>query len=327
MELLHEPRMARKIQAISESKREILVLTAPQILRLWSEELAHALAVAATAGITVKIYLNQKPLLPVARLQWLKSQGIEVRAGARRLLGCDSSTEDEIFIFDREHALGSNRHLCKELRQQPEAGRLSIECPLPKPAAKTAARYFDSRWENQPEGIALVVRHQEYFFRGGKGAEREFLLYASRASKEISLCLTDARISPVLFKALRSALRRGVRVRLFGNSFGIQSLRSRIYLGRLLRGGAVLRLTAGHLPLASVAAVVDEAYLYLGALPGSVRRVNRIPRPVFLLHDRELAGAFTKQLERQVGRQISRGNSGALRAQPQPSLGISAPGS
>jgi phosphatidylserine/phosphatidylglycerophosphate/cardiolipin synthase-like enzyme len=320
MELLHEPRMARKILAIFESKREILVLTSPQIVRLWSEEQTDALAGAAKAGLDVKIYLNQKALFPLARLSWLQSRGVKIRAGGRRLLGCDSSTEDEIFIFDREHALGGNRHLCKELRAQPEGGRLGIECPLPRAAAKTAARYFDHRWEGHPEGVALVVRHQEFFFRGGKGAEREFLLYASRAQKEITLCLTDARLSPVLCKSLHAALRRGVQVRLFSNSFGIRSLRSRVYLGRLLRAGAVLRLTAGHLPLASVCALVDGFSVYLGALPGSVRRVNRIPRPVFFLHDRELASNLTRQLERQVGRQISRGNSVGLRQQSRPSL-------
>jgi phosphatidylserine/phosphatidylglycerophosphate/cardiolipin synthase-like enzyme len=312
MELLHEPRMARKIQNIVGAKREILVLTAPSFVRSWTDEQTSALSLAAKSGITVKIFLNHRPLLAIARLKQLSDCGVEVRSASRRWLGTCSSTEDEIWIFDRECALGGNRDQSKELKDQPHSGRLSVECLFARAPAKTAAKYFDQRWEGHPEGTALVVRHQEFSFRGGKGAEKEFLVYASRARKEICLCLTDVRISPRLYRALLAALKRGVILRVYANSFGIKNIRNRIMFGSLLRAGAVLRFTAGHQPLDSSCALFDQTSIYLGALPGSVRSWFRTPRPVFFLHDRELASSLAKDLERQVSHQISRENSGSL---------------
>ncbi|MGZ3693307.1 MAG: hypothetical protein ACXWQO_03825 [Bdellovibrionota bacterium] len=320
--------MVRKIQNITGAKREILVLTAPSFVRSWTEEQTSALTKAARSGIIVKIYLNHRPLLAIAQLNRLAAQGVQVRSGARRWLGMDSSTEDEIWIFDRESALGGNRDQCKELKAQPQSGRLSVECLFARAPAKTAAKYFDQRWEGQPEGVALVVRHKEFSFRGGKGAEKEFLVYASRARKEICLCLTDARISPRLYRSLLEALKRGVAVRVYANAFGIKNFRNRMMFGRLLRAGAVLRFTAGHQPLDSVCALFDQRSIYLGALPGTVRAWYRLPRPVFFLHDPELATLLAGDLERQVSHQISREISivspgtpaASVSRQPRPSL-------
>ncbi|MGE3261906.1 MAG: hypothetical protein AB7K68_09020 [Bacteriovoracia bacterium] len=307
--------MARKIQSISDAKREILVLTAPSFVRSWDPEQFETLLDAAKSGLSVKVYLNHKPLFPIRHLARMRACGIQVREGSRRWLGVDSSTEEEFWIFDRESALGGNRSQCRELEALPDPGRLSVECPLARAPAKTAARYFDHRWEGHPESVALVVRHKEFSFRGGKGAEKDFLVYASRARKEISLCLTDARISPRLCRSLLDAMKRGVKVRIYSNSFGMSRLRSRLLFGRLLRAGAVLRFTAEHRPLETECALFDQNSIYLGALPGSVRSWGRIPRPVFFLHDKDLSATLSVNLEKQVGHQISSMNSKILLTQ------------
>lgn len=304
--------MARKIQNIAGANKEILVLTSPSFVKTWDEAQISALIEASEAGITVKIYLTYNSILPLFRLNRAKAAGIEVRAGSRRWLGADSDTDEEIWIFDREGALSQTRAECKELKTQPVSGRLSVECALARAPAKTAARYFDHRWEGHPEGVALVVRHKEYSFRGGKGAEKDFLVYAARARKEISVCLIDARISTTLNRALHAAIKRHVKVKIYANSYGLTNLRNRFLLGRLLRAGADLRFTAGHMPLDSVCATIDGHSTYLGALPGSVRGWRRVPRPVFFLHDKELATALCAKLDRQVGNRISSENSKGL---------------
>jgi phosphatidylserine/phosphatidylglycerophosphate/cardiolipin synthase-like enzyme len=308
--------MARRILCLSEARKEILVLTAPPLVRQWSRDQVDALIEAASSGKSVKIYLAHAPIIPTPVLAELRGAGVKVKAGARKWLST-LSRHEEIWIFDRVLALAGNYDLRRELKSFPAEGRLSVECLVKEEGAKAAARYFDHRWDGQPEGVSLIVRHKFFTFRGGKSSEREFFPCIVRARKEICLCLTDARISSGLYRGLSEALKRGVRVRIYANTYGIKNYRNRLICGRLLRQGAELRFTIGHLALESVCALVDGGWIYLGPLPGNPLRLLRAPvNAAVFFQDKDSVTELRSNLERHVGRGISYGNSASLLNSP-----------
>lgn len=312
--------MARRIQHLQEARNEILVLSSPSLVRAWPQDQVDALAAAAQTGKKVKIYLSHAPLLPSQKLRELKDSGAEVRTGARKWYA-GFLRQEEIWIFDRSLALAGNHGLSRELKTHPIEGLLSVQCLIREEGARAAARYFDHRWDGQPEGVSLIVRHKYFTFRGGRGSEREFYPSVARANKEICLCLTDARISSRLYRMLKEALGRGVRVRIYANSHGIKNFRHRMVCGRLLRLGAELRFTAGHLALDSVCALMDGSWIYLGPVPSGSLRLWRAPvsSSAFFL-DKEGAMELRGKLERHVGRGISYGNSIGLLNSPAASV-------
>lgn len=299
MELLHEPRMARKIEILSSCESELLVLTSRPLLESWPIELCRALEACAARGVGVRVLLegNFSGIPPAA--EPLRRAGAQIRSLAPRFswLRRARPVQTELWILDRSQLLAVNERVAGT-DSFPTA--LRMECLLGAEAAHGMAAFFEQRWSTT-QHLTFSVRHKSYSFHSGHQAESAFFSCLLGAQNEVSLSLPGGRISRGVAAALHEALNQGIRVTIFTNAEGDNAPALR-RLRRLSANGASVKICGRR--LRSECAVVDHASIYMGSLPSSWMPLRKNLFPVFVMHDRQMGSEILEALERQVSVEI-----------------------
>ncbi len=298
MELLHEPRMARKISMLDDCQQEVLVLTSRTLLEGWEPGLNESLRNCAARGLRVKVLVEKRGFSHFPSPTSLRESGVEVRESTKRFswMWNPYPVQGELWIFDRGALIAAN----ERLSGAPSA--LAVECLLGPDAALGTAAYFDHRWESASAAINFSVRQKNYAFYSGQRARNEFFACLLTAQEEITLSLPGGRISRKVALALHSALAEGLKVTIFANAEGDNAPALR-RLRRLAGAGALVKICGRRLK--SECALVDGNSIYMGSFPSSWQPWPREVSPVFVLQDRHVSHEILEALEKQVSVEIN----------------------
>lgn len=299
MELIHEPRMARKVTLLQDSQLEVLVLTSPSLLETWSPSLTEALALCAGRGLKVRVLVEAASPRPSARLTLLQNSGAEVRLAGKIFPWSFRAmpVQGEMWIFDRTDVMAVN-----ERRALPRQGlTMAVECLMGPDVATGAATYFDMRWQSS-KAVIFSVRHKNYAFHSGREGPKEFFGCLISAKKEILIALPGSRVSKRVEEALHTALAGGIQVTAYVNAER-EDAPALKRLRRLAAAGAVLKICGNR--LTSECALVDGTSAYMGSLPTSWNPLVRKHPHVFLVQNRAICEEIFTALESQVSVEIT----------------------
>lgn len=301
MELLHEPRMARKVSLLQDSQLEVLVLTSQSLLEAWPTPLYDALENCARRGLKVRVLVESGKPKPTARLILLLKSGIEIRHSGKAFPWSFRTmpVQGEIWILDRADIVAVNE------RRKPThleiTACMTVECLMGAEVAVGAATYFDLRWQSAAKPVAFSVRHKTYAFHSGHQSAHEFFACLLAAKKEVLLSLPGGRLSKRVEKALHIAITSGVEVTIYVNAER-EDAPALKRLRRLAIAGAVLKICGKR--LSSECAVVDGNSVYMGSLPASWNPMVRPHSPVFLVQNSSICEEIFTALESQVSVEI-----------------------
>ncbi len=285
MDMIHEPRTARKILLLKDSQKEALVITSRTSFESWSESLILALESCAQRGIKIFLLVEGSGFRSSPRAARLQLAGAKIRFHSNILpwLPTRGSLRGEIWLFDRNCALTGDRFLGREI-------------------ATGAAAYFDLRWQSSSAApVAFSVRHKNYSFHIGPESEQEFFACLLSARREIILSLASSRISRKVESALRQALSRQVSVTIYVSAER-EDAPALKRLRRIAASGALLKICGRQ--LSSECVLVDNSLAYMGSLPRSWNPLSAELSPSFLVQNHLVCGEILQELESLVSVEI-----------------------